>query len=231
MQTRSTIAFIILILLISLTYSFNSLAQRNPTGKGTDDRIQNRLPNKNGTKRPGGNETVIRERPNQTQIPKIKNPDSPTVNPVQTQSPVIENQPIEGVCVLEKEIFYTIDIDVYVPYPEYTEINFKQDGIQKYEDGDYLTALEYLTIAIEEDSNDYELYYYRGLVELKIQLYEEAEEDFDKYLEYFFYSADGYFQRGLAKFYLTEKAEARKDFEIAADMGHKQAISILKRYY
>ncbi len=109
--------------------------------------------------------------------------------------------------------------------------NYKSDGIVKYKDGDYTGALEDLNAALEKDSNDYELYYYRGLVELKIKFFEEVKVDLSKYLEYFFYEPDGYFQKGLAKFYLNEKEEAKEDFQIAADMDHKMAISILKRFY
>ena len=114
---------------------------------------------------------------------------------------------------------------------DFNKPNYKSDGIEKYKEGEYLDAFDDLNAAIEEDTTDYELYYYRGLVELRIHLYEEADVDFTKYLEYFFYEPDGYFQRGLSKFYLNEKEAAKKDFQIAADMDHKMAISILRRFY
>jgi hypothetical protein len=67
--------------------------------------------------------------------------------------------------------------------------------------------------------------------EIKVQLYDEALKDLNHYLQFIFYEPDGYFQRGLAKFYLGKKNEAKEDFIIAADMEHKIAASILKRFY
>jgi tetratricopeptide (TPR) repeat protein len=198
----------------------NLMAQREQPGRNTDDRIKTRLPS--------GDE---RYRPVKQEPPKVKDPIP--VYPIkekfypQRPGPIddLHKQPVIEVIIIE-EIYYEPP-EPFVPI----NYNYKLEGIQKYKDGDYLNSLEDLNIAIEEDSTDYELYYYRGLVELKIHFYEEAEEDFTKYLEYFFYEPDGYFQRGLAKFYLNEKEEAKGDFKFAFEMGHKLAGSVLKRFY
>jgi hypothetical protein len=42
---------------------------------------------------------------------------------------------------------------------------------------------------------------------------------------------EGYFQRGLAKFYLREKINALEDFQTAAEMGHKMSAFIIKNFY
>jgi tetratricopeptide (TPR) repeat protein len=224
MLNKSIILFVSLILLIFITLQINIQAQRNPNNKERE-RIENRIPQKE-ERRPGdvsGNP----QRHKQTEYPKNPVPPPPANDNINPQMP----GPVDEKFIEHQDIEIVIVEEVYYEPIEFPDVNFKLEGIQKYKDGEYPEALEYLTIAIEADTNDYELYNYRGLTELKIHFYEEAENDFTKYLEYFFYEPDGYFQRGLAKFYLTEKEEARKDFEVAADMGHKQAISILKRFY
>ena len=50
---------------------------------------------------------------------------------------------------------------------------------------------------------------------MKLQLFDEAEKDFSRYLIFDFFNPDGYFQRGLARFYLSEKEKAKEDFLIA----------------
>jgi tetratricopeptide (TPR) repeat protein len=229
MRAKYTTSIVLLILLISLILPLNSIAQREPKNRIPDDRLKTRLPSIDDKTKP-------RERPEEKEKIKEKNPPPPIKekkpeqkHPIKPVRPIVEYPPKVGICIIEKP-FYNID-DSYDPKPEFIKPNYKSDGIEKYKDGDYIGSLEDLNIAIEEDSNDTELYYYRGLVELKIQLFEEAKNDLTKYLEYFFYESDGYFQRGLAKFYLNEKDEAREDFQIAAEMDHKLAISILKRFY
>jgi tetratricopeptide (TPR) repeat protein len=212
-----------------LRYNFRRL-KLNIFTRRSYDRIHTRLPDKENN-RPKSNKTKIRTRPGQKEFPKENNkiplPLKEDINP-QMPGPVDEKytEHYDTEIIIFEEIYYELR-----KFPDPVEINYKSEGIQKYKDGDYISALEDLSIAIEEDSNDNELYYYRGLVELKIQLFEEALNDFNKYIKYFFFEPEGYFQRGLAKFYLDEKMEAKRDFEIAADMDHKIAISILKRFY
>ena len=50
-------------------------------------------------------------------------------------------------------------------------------------------------------------------------------------LMYYFYDSAGYFQRGLAKLYLSELTDAEEDFVIAADLGEKRAALILEIFY
>lgn len=220
MQTKYTFLFALLFLLASFILPDNSSAQRKGNA---DERINTRLPISD-------NQT----RPREKERPQIKNPTRPIkvkdkpIPPNETVHPPAENIPSYGICIVE-EIHYSVDIDIIIPEPVIP--NYKLDGIAEYKEGDYVNALKDLTIAVEEDSNDYELYYYKGLTELKLHFYEDAENDFSKYIEYFFFEPDGYFQRGLAKFYLNKKENAKEDFEIAADIGHKMAISILKRFY
>ena len=106
--------------------------------------------------------------------------------------------------------------------PDLIKPNYKADGISKFEDEDYWNALDDFNNAIQEDTSDYELFYHRGLTEMKLQLFDEAEKDFSRYLIFDFFNPDGYFQRGLARFFLSEKEKAKEDFLIAADMGHTQ---------
>ncbi len=219
MQTRFTILFINLLFILILSSSLNNFAQRNPTPRG-DDRLPKRFPNKNET---------VRERPNETpKTPEVINSPPPNnYNPPEQhlyQPPKYKPIPICGEPPYQPNPHYPNP-------PETVVIDYKLEGKEKLEDGDYEIALEYLTQAIWLDSNDYELYYFKGIAEIKLQFYEEALEDLDYFLDYIIYEPDGYFQRGLAKFYLNKKAKAKEDFLIAADMEHKLAISILKRYF
>jgi len=223
MQAKYTASIALLILFISLSLPLNSFAQREPKSRIPDDRLKNRLPLK-GDEKP-------RERPGEKENPPIKKRENIPIHHKPPERPPHTKIPTDGGCKLPVVIYYPIDDDIIIPEPDVIKPNYKLDGIQKYKDGDYNSAFNYLNIAIEEDTNDYELYNYRGLVELKLQFFEEAKNDFTKYLEYFFYEPDGYFQRGLAKFYLNEKEDAKSDFQIAAEMDHKMAISILKRFY
>jgi len=212
MQNKSTFLIIILFAL-SIIFPLETLPQRKP-----DERIKDRLPDRNEV-----------ERPVKQGNPKIKNPPPPKkeiTNPPHHNPIPPQYHPEPPIC--------------YEPppprpnhnptFPEIIIIDYKLSGIEKFKDGDFKTAIEYLTSA-SIDSNDYEIFYYKGMSEIKLQLFEDALEDLDYYLEFIIYEPDGYFQRGLAKFYLSNKSKAKLDFIIAADMGHKQAVSILKRFY
>ncbi|HVO72397.1 MAG TPA: hypothetical protein VMT35_00110 [Ignavibacteriaceae bacterium] len=106
-----------------------------------------------------------------------------------------------------------------------------KSGLAKIYDLDYTGALEDFSYAIEKDTSNYKLYYYRGFVFLNLKDYIKSIKDFDIYLKYFFYDDEGFFQRALAKFYLGEKIEALEDFQTAADLGHKKAEAIIKKFY
>ncbi len=240
MQTKFNFAAV-LIILLTFIIPLNTIAQREKQNKGTD-RIQLKPMDKTPPKErekivnpPDRKPSFIdvkkerpKERPKDPPFLPRKNERKPpvTITPVEYPEPEVD-------VYVEEIIYWEVLFPPAPPIvePHFIKPNYKLEGIQKYKDGDYYAAFNDLNIAIEKDTNDYELYSYRGLVELKIKFFEEAKDDFTKYLEYFFYEPDGYFQRGLAEFYLNEKAEAREDFQIAADMGHKLAISILKRFY
>ena len=57
MKTKSTLSFVLLVLLISLILPLNSFAQRDTKNRIPDDRLKNRLPIRE--------ETKPRERPNE----------------------------------------------------------------------------------------------------------------------------------------------------------------------
>jgi len=217
MKSYLTFSFSLLATIILLTLPFNSFAQRDWTNK-----------------------TIEREKPLDVQIKKLdrtiqnKNdpPDRQQHTDIKIERPKerVPYQPFierKDPIIKQKETVQTIvhqDVYVEVPVP-------KLEGITKFEEKDYFGALKDFNNAINNDTSDYELYYYRGLTHLRIKNYLDAINDFDNYLEYFFYEAEGYFQRGLAKFYLNEKQEVLEDFRIAADMGDKRAASIIRRFY
>jgi tetratricopeptide (TPR) repeat protein len=162
----------------------------------------------------------------------------PIQQPIRTepriQEPIKENPP-----VYEDEIYSEVPVEVVIEYiylpvklPEKVSIlSQKQEGKINYENQEYFKALANFNNAIQQTPEDYELFYYRGLTELQIKMFEDAKEDFLYYMEYKFFDPNAYFQLGLAKFYLNEKADAKEDFLVAAQLGDKRAEIILKRFY
>ncbi|MGE5810140.1 MAG: hypothetical protein ACM339_01465 [Ignavibacteria bacterium] len=150
--------------------------------------------------------------------------DPPVYNPPVYNPPM--QQPEPPIVIEEHPI-----VLIYRPKePEETYDPIKT-GLAKLDDLDYIGALVDFNNAIEDDTSNYKLYYYRGLALLNLKDYIESIKDFNIYLKYFFYDMEGYFQRGLAKFYLREKINALEDFQTAAEMGHKMSAFIIKNFY
>jgi tetratricopeptide (TPR) repeat protein len=218
------------ILTILAFVSFNLYPQKSHTGEKVQIQRDN---HERGNDRKGDNETGERkehkgikiERPTRTP-PKI----DPGRNDPKEEINTIDNNIILAPFIIPIAHDYQEPPQRNHPEPEpiYDPI---VSGLAKLEELDYFGALKDFNNVIEADTSNYKLYYYRGLSYLNLKNYIESIKDFDVYLNYFFYDMEGYFQRGLAKFYLKEKLIAFEDFSIAADMGHKIASSILRRFY
>jgi tetratricopeptide (TPR) repeat protein len=220
---------LILFLILLLSFPVISLAQRETL----NDRIPKRNPADDRIKRIDSEETKGRDRNKESgsnPIYKERNPPPPKII---VEQPVIIEKPI----IIRQPVVEVTPVDRYHPTPpdynkqEYKKPNYKLEGIAKFNEEDYWGALNDFNIAIDETPEDYELYFHRGKVEIKIKFFEEAKEDLDIFIEYNFYEPEAYFQRGLAKFFLNKRTDALEDFRIAADMDHKLASVIIKRFY
>ncbi len=232
-----------LIFILLFTFlSFSLYPQRNRTGNIPQDGEQikrNDHDRGNDSKKPietgeRKDHTGIKiERPNRIDNPPKIDPgrnDEKVIDQIQVNNP---DPPVVHIEIVKDYIDEPVRYHPVRPFIKKSEEIYDPiaSGLAKLEELDYLGALKDFNNAIETDTANYELYYYRGLAYLKLKNYIESIEDFDVYLDYFFYDMEGYFQRGLAKFYLREKVSAFDDFSIASDMGHKIAASILKRFY
>ena len=103
-------------------------------------------------------------------------------------------------------------------------------GLQKYEEGKYYTAIEYFTRAIWDDSTDAELYFFRGNAKAKLDLNEEAIQDYttaiklDPEMKY-------YKNRGLTYLEKKEYKNALKDFNLALSFGSENSVLYFNRGY
>jgi tetratricopeptide (TPR) repeat protein len=108
---------------------------------------------------------------------------------------------------------------------------FTEQGIEYFDEGYYADALIEFNNALEIDTTQYDLYYYRGCTLLKLEDYTGTVEDLDIYLYFFPEDKDALYNRGLAWFYLNDKNTAYLDFDAASKLGDKRAKSILRRFY
>jgi tetratricopeptide (TPR) repeat protein len=127
--------------------------------------------------------------------------------------------------------------DIYYTYPyetppeEQEVINYKELGLRQFEDEDYYTALESFEIALANDTGNYSLYYNIGTCEIEIEKYDYAVIDLTIFINNVIDNGLGYYQRGLANFYLGNKDAAFDDLVIADQYNVDEAKVILKRYY
>ncbi len=243
MKPITSAKFFLLLILISTFLSADLYSQKDRSGSNPNrdnigdrnDRPENndKITNENDERKPHTGVTIERpKRPDTDPIPPKRNPpayDPPVNDPVIYNPPVYDppiQQPEPPVIIEEHPI-----ILIYRPKEPEEPYDPIKTGLAKLDDLDYIGALMDFNNAIEDDTSNYKLYYYRGLALLNLKDYIESIKDFNIYLKYFFYDMEGYFQRGLAKFYLREKINALEDFQTAAEMGHKMSAFIIKNFY
>jgi tetratricopeptide (TPR) repeat protein len=107
----------------------------------------------------------------------------------------------------------------------------KEEAIGLLESEKYYEAIFLFTEVIADNKKDLELYYLRGIAELKYGLYKYAIEDFDYYLKFFDDDGEAYFYMGLARVYYGEKEAAKNDFISARKCGYNKADDIINKYY
>jgi tetratricopeptide (TPR) repeat protein len=108
---------------------------------------------------------------------------------------------------------------------------FYEQGIVYYDSGYYNEALVEFDNAMDIDTAEYQLYYYRGCTLLKLDYYEDAIADLNVYIKFFPEDRDALFNRGLAWFYFNNKETAYRDFDAASKLGDARAKSLIRRFY
>jgi len=126
-------------------------------------------------------------------------------------------------------------VEIYVPHVVEKSLSpFEQlfeQGIVYYDSGYYDDALVEFDNAMDIDTTEYQLYYYRGCTLLNLDYYEDAIADLDVYIYFFPKDKDALYNRGLAWFYFDNKEKAYWDFDAASKLGDVRAKSLLRRFY
>ncbi len=99
--------------------------------------------------------------------------------------------------------------------------------------GNYLQALTNYNIAINYGDRDTETFLKRAIIENKLSHYDNAESD----LSYFILNADelhheyprAFYERGLARFFSKNVHEACMDWNIAAERGYENAMTLVHK--
>jgi len=133
--------------------------------------------------------------------------------------PYFDNPPVE-------ESYYTEPIT-----PLVIDHNFKELGLLQYKQGKYFEALESFQLASAKDTLDYLLYYYMGTTEIELERYDDAIYDMTIFINNVIENRQGFYQRGLANFYLGNKDAAFDDLIVADQYKVDGAKVILKRFY
>ena len=136
--------------------------------------------------------------------------------------PYFDNPPIE-------ETYYPVPIEPETPVV--IDHNYKELGLAQYTQGKYFEALESFQIASARDTLDYLLYYYMGTTEIELERYDDAVLDLSTFINNVIENRLGFYQRGLANFYLGNKDAAFDDLVIADRYQVDGAKVILKRFY
>jgi tetratricopeptide (TPR) repeat protein len=187
-------------------------------------------------------ENVQRDRPLNPPVREpIKNNNTPlTVTGRPIVPPSVSSTPPDNGGVMFVPLPYFTDPpveDTYYPdpientMPVIIEHNYKELGLTQYKNGDYYEALESFQLALAKDSLDYLLYYYIGTTEIEIERYDDAVYDLTKFIDNIMENRLGFYQRGLANFYLGNRDAAFDDLVIADQYKVDQAKVILKRFY
>lgn len=112
-------------------------------------------------------------------------------------------------------------------------------GVIRYQMGDYTGAIEYFqkALKINPGTQDFMLYSFKGNAFSKRKMYNDAIADFDKALslhpnDILDYSnwVRNYFNRGVAKYYLSNMQGACRDWNKALELGFGQAHDYVIEY-
>ena len=106
--------------------------------------------------------------------------------------------------------------------PGVNEVNFEQlyqEGLKKYQAGDYQAAVEDFTQVIALDSQNYLAYNKRGNAFYQLGEYEQAKADTTKAIELNPQNANAYYDRGFSLYELGKYKEAIADYTKAIELN------------
>ena len=176
--------------------------------------------------------------PNRDPIKVDRNPVTPPSRPIIPQTSYIyppDQQSVQYVPIPyfddqpSVEPYYTEPIEPISPI--IVDHNYKLLGLSQYKQEKYYEALESFQLALAKDTLDYLLYYYIGTTEIELERYDDAVYDITIFINNVIENRLGFYQRGLANFYLGNKDAAFDDLIIANQYLVDEAKVILKRFY
>jgi hypothetical protein len=217
-----------LFLLVIALGAQTSYSQRNTGMPGDDGRL--------GRKdKVGEPKTDPRNPP----TPKPETPPHYDYNPQPPAGDILIVQPYYPPIVFVVQPDLPPTYDPNPPPPVYTPpsttpdpfVDYKALGKSQFNADDYFGAVESFRFALERDTSDYSLYYQLGITQIELARYEEAIHSLSRFINSVTYNSMGYYQRGMAIFYLGNKDLALEDFLIADQMNVEDVKLILKRFY
>ncbi|MDB9348529.1 serine/threonine-protein kinase [Nodularia spumigena] len=107
--------------------------------------------------------------------------------------------------------------------------NLYQEGLKKYQAGNYQAAVENFTQAIALDSENYSAYNKRGNAFYQLGDYEQAKADTTKAIELNPQNANAYYDRGFALYELGKYKEAVADYTKAIELNSGNAYAYYGR--
>ncbi len=134
---------------------------------------------------------------------------------------------------------YFIPIKPVVDSTDSLYLSYYNQGVLKYQMGDYPTAIELFvkSLSINPDVQNFLIYSYLGNARSKMHLYNDAIGDYDKALELkpktILDYADwtkNYYNRGVAKYFMDDLNGACHDWKKALEMGFGPAHDYITKF-
>lgn len=162
--------------------------------------------------------------PQDRPVSPLSNPNNPPPQPdvIYVPIPIYDDPPVvESDYTYPTETTPTVEVDQ----------NYEELGLSQYKQEDYYDALASFQLALEQDTLNYSLYYYIGTTEIEIERYDDAVNDLTTFIDNVIENRLGFYQRGLANFYLGNKDAAFDDLIIADQYQVDEAKVILRRFF
>lgn len=106
------------------------------------------------------------------------------------------------------------------------------EGLIKFMERDFVNAKEAFTEVIKLDPKNHESYYYIGVCNIRLNLFEQSIANFDKAINLNPEYSKAYYNRGVAKFYLSNNESGCLDFRKAVELqpGYDEAIKAIMQF-
>ena len=147
--------------------------------------------------------------------------------PFHTTFPEIKNNNSFKLLPLPKPT--TNAFDDFTSKPNQTKQFYNDEGIKKYETGDYKGAILDYDKSIKLDPNYAKAIYNRGLSKYELEDYLEAIKDFDKAIELGYKNPNLYTTRGLCNYKIKDYYEFLWDYDKAIELDPNVAFYYVNR--